>query len=87
MIRYLRFRGAYRHAILILVLLLITAGGCGSSRVVPKRSGVDENLTRLNNSARIAYDNGQLKQAANLYRQALDRAYLRDDRKASVDAQ
>jgi len=87
MIRYLRFRSAHRHAILILVVLLITAGGCGSSRVVQKGPGVDENLTRLNRSARIAFDNGQLEQAANLYHQALKRAYLRDDRKAVVDAQ
>jgi tetratricopeptide (TPR) repeat protein len=87
MIRYLRFRSAYRPAILILVVLLITAGGCGSSRVVHKGSGVDENLARLNRSARIAFDNGQLEQAANQYRQALNRAYLRDDRKAVVDAQ
>ena len=87
MIRYLRFRSAYRPAVLILVVLLITAGGCGSSRVVQKGSGVDKNLTRLNNAARISYDNGQFEQAANLYRQALDRAYLRDDRKAIVDAQ
>ncbi len=87
MIRYLRFRSAYRPAVLILVVLLITAGGCGSSRVVQKGSGVDENLARLNRSARMAYDNGQLEQAANLYHQALNRAYLRDDRMAIVDAQ
>ena len=87
MIRYLRFRNAYRHAVLILVVLLITTGGCGSSRVMQKGSGVDENLTRLNNSARISYDNGRLEQAANLYRQALNRAYLSDDRMAIVDAQ
>ena len=87
MICYLRFRNAYRHAALILVVLLITTGGCGSSRVMQKGSGVDENLTRLNNSARISYDNGQHEQAANLYRQALNRAYLRDDRMAIVDAQ
>ena len=71
----------------LMVWVLITGGGCGSSRVVPKRSGVDENSTRINRSARIAYDSGQLEQAANLYRQALNRAYLRDDRKAVVDAQ
>lgn len=65
---------------------LLTAGGCGSSQVADKRSGHDENLTRLNRAARIAYDNGQLEQAANLYRQTLDRAYLRDDREATVDA-
>ena len=80
-------RYKFRVAVALVILFLLAAGGCGSSRVVQKESGADENLARLNNSARIAYDNGQLKQAANLYRQALDRAYLRDDRKAVVDAQ
>lgn len=80
-------RYKFRVAVAVLILFLLAAGGCGSSRVVPPSSGVDENLARLNNSARIAYDNGRLKQAENLYRQALDRAYLRDDRKAVVDAQ
>ena len=80
-----RFR--FRFVVLLLTLIFLIAGGCSSSRVVPKSSGVDEKSTRLNRSARIAYDNGQLEQAANLYRQALNRAYLRDDRKAVVDAQ
>jgi tetratricopeptide (TPR) repeat protein len=73
--------------VMALMVWVLMAGGCSSSRGVPKRSEVDENSARLNRSARIAYDNGQLEQAANLYRQALDRAYLRDDRKAVVDAQ
>ena len=77
----------FRVAVAVLILFLVAAGGCGPSRVVPQNSGVDENLARLNNSARIAYDNGQLKQAANLYHQALNRAYRRDDRQAVVDAQ
>ena len=77
----------FRVVALVLMVLVFIAGGCSSSRGVPKRSGVDENSTRLNRSARIAYDNGQLEQSANLYRQALNRAYLRDDRKAVVDAQ
>ena len=77
----------FRVVVLVLMVLVLMAAGCSSSRGVPKRSGVDENSTRLNRSARIAYDNGQLEQAANLYRQALNRAYLRDDRKAVVDAQ
>ncbi len=76
-----------RVVVLVLPFILIALGGCGASRVVPQNDGVDENSTRLNRSARIAYDMGQLKQAANLYRQALNRAYLRDDRKAVVDAQ
>jgi len=71
---------------LVTILWLFAAGGCGSSRGVQKGPGADENLARLNRAARIAYDNGQLEQAANLYRQALDRAYLRDDRQAIVDA-
>jgi len=87
MTRHFRSSAKFRLVITILILFLLTAGGCGSARVVPKSSGVDENLIRLNRSARIAYDNGQLEQAANLYRQALDRAYLRDDRQAVVDAQ
>lgn len=70
----------------ITLLWLFTAGGCGSSQVAAPGPGYDANLARLNRSARIAYDNGQLEQAANLYRQALDRAYMRDDRDAIVDA-
>ncbi len=77
----------FRVVVLALALIVMTVGGCSSSRRVPQSSNVDENSARLNRSARIAYDHGQLKQAANLYRQALNRAYLRDDRKAVVDAQ
>ncbi|MGB5746167.1 MAG: tetratricopeptide repeat protein [Desulfobacterales bacterium] len=83
----LRSNVKFRVVLSVLVLFLLTAGGCGSARVVAESAGVDENFNRLNRSARIAYDNGQLEQAANLYRQALDRAYLRDDRQAVVDAQ
>ena len=77
----------FRVVVSVLVLFWLTAGGCGSARVVPESTRVDENLLQLNRSARIAYDNGQHEQAANLYRRALDRAYLRDDRQAVVDAQ
>jgi len=68
-------------------LCLLIAAGCGSGRILSKKIPVDENLIRLNRSARIAFDNRQLEQAANLYQQALERAYLSDDRKAIVDAQ
>jgi tetratricopeptide (TPR) repeat protein len=84
---FLRSSVKFRAAVSVLFLFLLIAGGCASSRVQPHSNGADENLRRLNRSARIAYDNGQLEQAANLYRQALDRAYLRDDRQAAVDAQ
>jgi tetratricopeptide (TPR) repeat protein len=77
----------FRVAALALALVVFAMGGCSSSRGVAHPSGVDEKSARLNRSARIAYDLEQLEQAANLYRQALNRAYLRDDRPAVVDAQ
>ena len=70
----------------ITLLWLLTVWGCGSPKVAAQKPGYDENLARLNRSALIAYDNGQLEQAANLYRQALNRAYLRDDHEAIIDA-
>jgi tetratricopeptide (TPR) repeat protein len=72
---------------LVLMVCLLMAEGCGPSRNVSERSRDDETAMRLNRSARIAYDNGQLEQAANLYQQALNRAYLRDDHGAIIDAQ
>ena len=83
------FSSSFRIPALALALMvfLSIAHGCGSSRVVPKPSEYDEASTRLNQSAQIAYDSGQLELAANLYRRALDRAYLRDDHKAIIDAQ
>ena len=77
----------FAAAALVLLLCLLFSGGCGSSRAIPKHAGDDQTSMRLNRSARIAYDNGQLEQAANLYRQALNRAHLRDDYKAVIDAQ
>ncbi len=85
----LHFPSKFRSAVVALVLMvcLLMVEGCGPSRNVSERSQDDETAMRLNRSARIAYDNGQLEQAANLYRQALNRAYLRDDHKAVIDAQ
>ena len=74
-------------AALVLMVCVFIANGCGSSRAVSRPAGDDEVTMRLNRSARIAYNNGQLEQAANLYRQALNRAYLRDDHRAVIDAQ
>ncbi len=85
----LPFFSSLRLAVAALVLLacVFIANGCGSSRAVSRHAGEDEVSLRLNRSARIAYDNGQFEQAANLYRQALNRAYLRDDHKAVADVQ
>ena len=74
-------------AALVLMVCVFIANGCGSSRAVSRPPGDDEVTMRLNRSARIAHNNGQLEQAANLYRQALNRAYLRDDHRAVIDAQ
>ena len=83
-----KFTSGFKATALVTLTLLwlLAAGGCASSQVTDKKSGHDENLARLNRSARMAYDNGQLEQAVNLYQHALDRAYLRDDREAIVDA-
>lgn len=72
---------------LLLAFAVLVFGGCGSSAPVQEGSAVDENLERFNRAAQQAFDNGRLQQAAAFYRKALDRAYIRDDFKAIVDAQ
>lgn len=74
-------------AVLLLALVLAGSGACSSPRVVSKPSGVDQDLDRFNKAARTAFENGKFKQAADLYRRALERAYVRDDLNAGVDAQ
>jgi len=87
MMRYLR------SFYLVWLIGLLTAGailsisGCGSAP--PKQEGpaIDEALERFNRAARLAFDKGRLQQAASFYRKALDRAYVRDDTAAILDAQ
>ena len=69
----------------IAVALLISVG-CVSQQTTPQGPPVDKDLERTNQAARIAFENGHIQQAAKLYRQALERAYLRDDLAATVDA-
>jgi tetratricopeptide (TPR) repeat protein len=47
---------------------------------------VDKDLERTNRAARTAFENRNIQQAADLYRQTLERAYLRDDLAAAIDA-
>jgi tetratricopeptide (TPR) repeat protein len=47
---------------------------------------VDKALERTNRAARTAFDSGRIQQAANLYRQTLELAYVRDDPLAVNDA-
>ncbi len=62
-------------------------GGCGSSQVARQGPVADEDLERLNRAAHLAFSKGRLPQAAALFKNALERAYIRDDVKAIVDAQ
>ena len=72
---------------LILSAGILVWGGCGSSPPVREKPGADQNLERFNNAARQAFDKGQFEPAASFYRKALERALVRDDAAAIVDAQ
>jgi tetratricopeptide (TPR) repeat protein len=72
---------------LLLVTVILSLSGCGSSP--PKQTGpvIDADLERYNRAARLAFDKGRLQQAASFYQKALDRAIVRDDTVAILDAQ
>jgi tetratricopeptide (TPR) repeat protein len=72
---------------LLLAIAVLVFGGCGSSAPVQKGPAIDEDLERFNRAAQQAFGNGRLQQAASFYRKALDRAYIRDDFRAVLDAQ
>jgi tetratricopeptide (TPR) repeat protein len=72
---------------LILVTGVLLWGGCGSSPQVREKPGADRNLEQFIKAARQAFDKGQIEQAASLYRKVLERALVRDDSDAIVDAQ
>ena len=86
MIRYLRSFYWVGFIGLLMAVAVLTLSGCGSSP--PKQTGpaLDQDLERFNRAARLAFDKGRLRQAAGFYRKALDRAYLRDDTAAILDA-
>ena len=87
MIRYLRTRYWVGLIGLILAAVILTVSGCGSSPPKQKGPATDADLERFNRAGRLAFDKGRLQQAASFYRKALDRAYLRDDTAAILDAQ
>jgi len=70
-----------------LAIVIMVLGGCGSSSRVQTSPAIDEDLERFNRAAQQAYDNGRLQQAVSFYQKALDRAYIRDDFRAVLDAQ
>ena len=80
-VNILRFTG------LLLASAVLVLSSCGSSPQVQEQAAGDPGLERLNQAARQAFDRGRITQAASLYRRALERALVRDDTKAVVDAQ
>jgi tetratricopeptide (TPR) repeat protein len=72
---------------LVCVIFLVAGVGCSSAPTEQSRSEVDEEFERTNRAARMAFDNGRLQQAVDLYTQALQRAYVLDDVNAIVDSQ
>jgi tetratricopeptide (TPR) repeat protein len=87
MIRFFRPTDSVWRIGLLLVSAILVFGGCGSSAQVQKAPVIDEDLERFNRAAQQAFENGRLQQAASFYRNALERAYIRDDFKAVLDAQ
>ncbi|MGD8256703.1 MAG: tetratricopeptide repeat protein [Desulfobacterales bacterium] len=75
------------HIGVLLSIVILIFGGCGSSVPVQKSPAIDEDLERFNRAAQQAFDKGRLQQAVNLYRKALDRAYIGDDHRSVADAQ
>ncbi len=81
-----RFAGAPRLTGALLALVMIAAG-CGCLGRTATGPPVDENLQQMNRAARLAFEKRQTDQAADLYRKALERAYVRSDATAILDAQ
>ena len=71
---------------LMIAVALIASAGCGSQSKGPQGRPVDQDLARTDRAAHTAFERGRIQQAANLYRQTLERAYLRDDLAAVTDA-
>jgi tetratricopeptide (TPR) repeat protein len=87
MIRWFEHVKIFRFTGLLLAAAILVWSGCGSSPRVQEKPAGDESLERLNQAARQAFDRGRFQQAASIYRQALERALVRDDANAVVDAQ
>jgi tetratricopeptide (TPR) repeat protein len=77
---------AIRLIWLAVVVMGLVSGGCSSRQTAPQGPPVDRDLARTNRAARTAFEGGRIQQAADLYRQSLERAYLRDDLAAVTDA-
>ena len=84
--RYLHsfFRAGFVGLLTAVVILAFSA--CGSSPPPQRDPSIDSELVRFNRAARQAFDKGRFRQAASFYRRSLERAYVRDDTAAILDA-
>jgi tetratricopeptide (TPR) repeat protein len=73
--------------VLQLILLVVVLNACGGRPAPPETVGVDERFALYSRMASAAFAQGEYAQAVDLYRQALARAYARDDHRAIVDTQ
>ncbi|MFC1580983.1 tetratricopeptide repeat protein [Thermodesulfobacteriota bacterium] len=60
--------------------------GCQTAAVQKKGGSTDERVELLNNAARTAFNQDNIRQAEAVYEKVLDRAFMRDDFPAIVDA-
>jgi tetratricopeptide (TPR) repeat protein len=72
---------------LLAVLLVVAISACGSRRAPQATAAPDKEFERTSRAAGTAFGEGEYARAADLYRQALKRAYARDDRETIVDTQ
>ena len=77
---------AFCLGLILVVIFSVATAGCGSRQTASPAPPVDRDLNRTNRAARIAFENGRFRQAADQYRETLERAILRDDLEAIIDA-
>jgi tetratricopeptide (TPR) repeat protein len=84
---HIRVSGFTCRLIRVLIsIAMFMSVGCLSRQTAPQGPAVDQDLERTKRLARTAFENNRIQQAANLYRRTLERAYLRDDLAAAIDA-
>jgi tetratricopeptide (TPR) repeat protein len=77
---------AVSRFLLAVAVAACVVSGCASSTKVNDAPAQDEILERTNRSALQAFERGNFEQAAAFYEKALNRAYIRDDFNAIMNA-
>src|SRR5262245_37460775 len=75
------------RAVLLCILPLVALHACGFRQAPSQTVVVDVAFERDTRTARVAFKQADYARAVALYRQALERAYARDDREAIADIQ